>query len=250
MKPLIQYAWNRYSQNGEDGVIEELCRRLKIGPGWFVEFGAWDGRHLSNTYNLLEGAGWSGVYIEGDEGKYKDLLATQRNFPGRLHTICAMVGFEGDNRLDRLLARTPTPRDFDLLSIDIDSYDWQVWERFVDYRPKIVVIESNNQLPPGIKQLHQPPRHHGASFSSFTELGQKKGYTLVSHTGNCFFVVNEMAPAVGLDSVALEHPERLFCYGKYRRELLIEAGRRLLPKRIMNHVFDASLRIKRLRSKR
>ena len=112
MKPLIQYAWNRYSQNGEDGILEELCRRLQIGPGWSVEFGAWDGKNLSNTFNLLEHAGWNAVDIEADERRYQDLLATKRQFPDRLHAICAMVGEEGENRLDRLLQKTPIPPGF------------------------------------------------------------------------------------------------------------------------------------------
>jgi hypothetical protein len=227
-----------------------LCRRLKINPGWFVEFGAWDGKHLSNTYNLLAHAGWSGVYIEGNAQRYQDLLSTQKQFVGRQHTICAMVGWEGENRLDRLLAQTPTPRVFDLLSIDIDSYDWQVWDALVEYQPKIVVIESNNLLPPGVKQLHQPPRHHGASFSSLLELGKSKGYTLTCHTGNCFFVRNELVAGTGLDPVMVEQPGQLFDYGKYRREKVLSWGRKIFPPGVMNHIYSTSLKIKRLRSKR
>jgi hypothetical protein len=247
MKPLIQYAWNRYSQNGEDGIIEELCRRLQIGPGWSVEFGAWDGKSLSNTFNLLEHAGWKAVDIEADEQRYQLLLATKKQFPDRLHAICAMVGYEGENRLDLLLQKTPIPRDFDLLSIDIDSVDWQVWKAVVDYRPKIVVIESNNQLPPGVKQLHAPPRHHGASFSSLVELGNSKGYGLVCHTGNCFFVANEIIAKAGISKEALEHPEILFHHGKYRRERILYWGRRMLPVKIMNIFFKASAKLKDFR---
>lgn len=249
MKPLIQFAWNRYSQNGEDGIIEELCRRLKIGAGWFVEFGAWDGKHLSNTYNLLSRGGWSGVHIEGDPQKYQTLLATQKEFPGRLFTICSMVGWEGDNRLDRLLVQTPIPRDFDLLSIDIDSYDWQVWNAVIEYRPRIVVIENNPVLLPHVMQLHDPPRYCGASFSSLVELGKNKGYTLVCHTGNCIFVRSELVATLELDSMVIQNPEKLFNYGKYRREKLLAAARKVFPLRVMNLIYGTSLKVKRLRSR-
>ena len=47
---LSQFRKNKHSQNGEDGVIAEICHRLAITNGFFVEFGAWDGMHLSNTY--------------------------------------------------------------------------------------------------------------------------------------------------------------------------------------------------------
>jgi fibrillarin-like rRNA methylase len=74
--PLLQYRNNLYSQNGEDGIIRELINRLQIKePNWVCEFGAWDGKHLSNTFALVE-RGWNAVYIEGDPEKFSDLLVT------------------------------------------------------------------------------------------------------------------------------------------------------------------------------
>ena len=65
MSSLINFRKNLYSQDGEDGVIEEIFKRLSINKGTFVEFGAWDGKYLSNTFALLQ-KNWAGVYIEGD----------------------------------------------------------------------------------------------------------------------------------------------------------------------------------------
>jgi hypothetical protein len=43
---------------------------------WCCEFGAWDGRKYSNTYQLIANKGWSGVLIEADPVKFEDLKRT------------------------------------------------------------------------------------------------------------------------------------------------------------------------------
>lgn len=234
---LIDHAHNRYSQNGEDGILEEIFRRLGIAPGWFVEFGAWDGKHLSNAYNLLAHHQWQGVFIEGSPQKFQDLLRTAAEFPGKIHPLCAMVGFEGDGKLDDLLARTPIPKDFELLSIDIDSYDWQVWNALEKYRPKLVVIECNCAIAPGVHSIHNPPASEGASFTALVELGRRKGYTLVCHTGNCFFILNELASALNIDPALLASPEKFFNHAKYRKERLVGCARKILPKKLLGAIF-------------
>ena len=119
---------------------------IGASDGWCVEFGAWDGRHASNTYALISDAGYSAVLIESDPARF---AALQRTHAGRSGVIALrrVVGFEGPDRLDRILAETPVPRDFDLLSIDIDGNDFHVWDAVEDYRPKLVVIEFNPTVP-------------------------------------------------------------------------------------------------------
>ena len=55
---LDNFKKNNYSQNGEDGIIKEITKRLKLDKNpknnWCVEFGAWDGIHGSNTFNLVK----------------------------------------------------------------------------------------------------------------------------------------------------------------------------------------------------
>ena len=55
---LISYAKDYTSQNGEDGIIEKIFNILpslddSTNYRTCVDVGAWDGKHLSNTYSLL-----------------------------------------------------------------------------------------------------------------------------------------------------------------------------------------------------
>ena len=182
-----------HSQNGEDGIIEELLNRLQIKKGWVCEFGAWDGIHLSNTFNLVKTKNFKAVFIEGDQFKYKDLLNTVQRFPN-IVPINAYVDYnDTDNSLDNLLKNTEIPYDFDILSIDIDSYDYHVWRNLKNYNPKIVIIEINSSVNTNNNDyIHQPPRYNGTGFRPTFNLGLEKGYKFVLHTGNMFFIRNDL----------------------------------------------------------
>ena len=205
---LHKYRHNVYSQNGEDGVIKEIMRRLDITSGWFCEFGAWDGKHLSNTFNLLE-HGWKGVYIEGDINRFKDLQTNSAKFKDNLHLICEYVASSGDASLDSLLSSTPIPKDFELLSIDIDSDDYNVWAGLQNYNPLVVIIEILGSLPPDVEKISTPSSPH-SSFKSTVSLGRKKGYHLVAMVGNLFFVRDDIVAKLDLPSAELTAPYSLF----------------------------------------
>jgi len=209
---LSKYRKNLYSQFGEDGVIKEICSRLQLSRGSFVEFGAWDGKHFSNTYHLLEQA-WDGVYIEGDKTKFDDLVYNMQRFQERVTLINAYVEVHGVRSLDHLLSTTKLTGDFELLIIDIDSYDWYVWQSLKNYHPIILIIEINSSIPVGIFQTHRNDHVQGSSFTATVELGKEKGYTPVCHTGNVIFVRNDRVDEIRLPPEELRYPELLFDYG-------------------------------------
>lgn len=204
MKPLFKYRKSVFSQHGEDGIIEEILNRLKISSSsecWAVDVGAWDGKHLSNCFSLIQ-QGWRGVFIEGDQAKFNDLLETVKQHP-QIVPIHAYVDQYNTqpNSLDNLFSKTNLPNDFELLSIDIDSYDSDVWETLENYSAKIVVIETNSNPGPKEKWRHiTPPAgeiSRGTTYASMLEVGDKKGYTLVAYTGNCIFVRNDLKDLIG-----------------------------------------------------
>lgn len=207
---LLAFHRNVYSQNGEDGILAEILRRLGIERGACVDVGANDGRAHSNVLALIE-RGWSGVLIERDPEQYATLRQLRDVHPGRLVTICKAVGFGRDDGLDAVLSETALPSDFDLLNIDIDGYDFQVWCALKTYRPKIVVIEINSSIPLGVEQVHGHGKQ-GASFSAMLALGTRKGYRIACHTGNCLFVRADLFDALGLPAKEAKDPDGLFGY--------------------------------------
>ncbi len=201
-----RYRWNlnprnSASQGGEDGIIAEIFRRLGVEQGRFVEFGAWDGVRYSNTFALVR-RGWQGVAIEGDPDKAAELRRNMEPYPG-VTPVCRYVSLEAEGRLDAILAGTPCPRTFDLLSIDIDGNDYWIWESLREYTPKVVAIEYNpNFTPQERKTIPYDPAHrwggtmfYGASAAALDALGRHKGYSLVAYTRklNLFFVRGELA---------------------------------------------------------
>ncbi len=185
-----KYRKNFFSQNGEDGVIFEILKRLKLKSKekWCCEFGAWDGIHGSNTFNLVKNYNYNAVYIEGDKKKFQDLTKTRKKFK-KIEIFNKFVSHKNKsiNRLDNILKKTKINKDFDILSIDIDSYDLAVWKSLKKYRPKIVIIEINSGILPGIKQMHGKNKI-GNSFTSTVDFAKKNKYQLICHTGNCIFI--------------------------------------------------------------
>jgi len=194
------YAWDATSQGGEDGILERIFDLVPGMDRWCCEFGAWDGRKYSNTYQLIAHKGWSGVLIEADPVKYEDLKGT---YAGNRRAILLnrFVEYGGENVLDNLLAGTPMPVDFDLLSIDIDGNDYQVWASVNRYRPKVVIIEYNQSIPNHVEFVQEanPEICHGNSLLSLTKLAVGKGYQLVAVTDtNAIYVREEFFPLFGI----------------------------------------------------
>lgn len=167
---------------------------------------------MSNTFNLVKNANWKAVYIEGNPEYFDQLLKTCVDY-SLITPVLRMVSsapLSPDN-LDSILSDTSLPADFMLLSIDIDSYDLAIWASLKNYRPKIVVIEVNSHILPGVREWHHE-KERGNSFSSTVEVGRSKGYSLVCHTGNLIFVRDDLVGRLGMEHYQLEFPESLFNY--------------------------------------
>lgn len=172
-----------YSQNGEDGMIAEIFRRIGEGGRTFVEIGVENGKQ-NNTRLLLE-QGWRGVWIEGHPdhaaqaaARMKDAVAS-----GALRIVCAMATPEG---IDGLLEAAGLPEVIDFLSVDIDQNTTHVW-RGLQRRARAVCVEYNASLPAAVA-LEVPyvpggawdgTNWFGGSLKAIERIGAAKGLHLV-----------------------------------------------------------------------
>jgi hypothetical protein len=200
-EPLTRYELRVFSQNGEDGVLAELLRRLGTTSRWFVEFGIENGTE-GNCVFLADVMGWSGLFMEPADDAYEELLRKYSANP-RVRTERAFV--RPDN-VEELFARAGVPAEPDVLSIDVDGNDYWVWEAITEYSPRIVVIEYNAHWPAQARWVQpydpesvwQRTDHQGASLGALRSLGERKGYRLIHTelTGNNAFFVRADVPAV------------------------------------------------------
>jgi hypothetical protein len=195
-KRLESFGFKTYSQNDEDGIIQEIFNRIGTTTRRFIEIGVENGLECNTLKLLLEG--WSGLWLEGSS---QHLASITRRFndiisEGRLSAKQAFVTAENINELI-------ADGDIDLLSIDIDGNDFYVWRTIRAVNPRVVVIEFNAKFRPplSIVQAYRPdnvwPRtdYMGASLEAMVRLGRDLGYSLVGTNivgVNAFFVRNDL----------------------------------------------------------
>lgn len=207
-----------HSQNGEDGVLEYLFTKIPSNK-WSVEFGAWNAKHLSNTFHFIEKHNYHAVLIEGDKSKISDLEKNTAQFKDRVFNINAYVDFQGENTLDNLLKRTPIPFDFDILSIDIDGKDYHVWDAFKEYRPKVVVAEIVMTDKPEVIRVDDKNSNtyewskSGSSIKSMTKLANEKGYALIANIACNAIYVDKKYLSLFFDNEPT--PEQAYTYENF-----------------------------------
>lgn len=185
---LFDHRRDDFSQNGEDGILEKLLEVIGIKNGFFVEFGAWDGKHLSNTHNLYQ-KGWKGCLIEAEEPRFRDLMVSMPD--PEIIKINAIIEESGDNSLDQILEKNSI-KAVDVLSIDIDSDDLRVWESIQSIEPAIVIIEYNPVIPFDTRFINPKGKMYGNSALSITESAAERSYVLVEGTDtNLIFALKE-----------------------------------------------------------
>lgn len=189
---MEQYEKSIYSQQGEDGIIARIFEVIGTDTKVCVDIGAYDGRITSNVM-ALEDAGWRAVKFEG--GEIADTEEAKRN-----GVIKQWV--EPENVVE-LLERWNVPKDFDFLSLDIDSIDYHVLKTMLDagYQPRAMVTEYNGSYGPVLPVVVRYPvdpgklwgDYYGASLAAFYYLLKENGYQLVyceKEGVNAFWVKN------------------------------------------------------------
>lgn len=193
---LLSSGYKVYSQGREDGMLAEIFRRIGATSKRFIEFGVEDGLECNSAFLLVQG--WSGAWIDGSPHCVARARAAFRGYP--IEIVNDSITMENADAMIALLAGDG---ELDLLSIDIDSNDYWIWDAIKAVKPRVVVIEYNATLPPHVRKTiaYDPTfawngtNYFGASLGALEALGHAKGYSLVgcSPAGvNAFFVRNDL----------------------------------------------------------
>jgi len=213
---LVRHGFKVYSQSDEDGIIQEIFKRIGTTNRTFIEFGVETGVECNSVKLLVEG--WSGLWIEAAT---KYAAEIQNHFgpflaQSKLRLSQNLITAENINAV---FAEAGMSGDIDLLSIDIDYNDYWVWKALTAVKPRVVVIEYNATLRPPMSLVvpYDPARmwdgsnYFGASLEALVRLGREKGYRIVgcNYSGaNAFFVRDDVAGSHFLDpATAEEHYE-------------------------------------------
>ncbi|CAM9346017.1 unnamed protein product, partial [Ectocarpus fasciculatus] len=187
---LAAYEEKIYSQNGEDGVLLRILEVIGVRNRDYVEFGVQDGVEC-NSRVLREHLNFTGLMMDG--GNENANINLKREFV----TV--------DNVLE-LFQSYSVPTSFDVLSVDTDLFDWWLLLRILrdgNYRPRVIVVETNPSLGVGISDFRGQfseanalpltvvhphltdlktwdlSRYHGANPAAFQKLGKIFGYEMV-----------------------------------------------------------------------
>jgi hypothetical protein len=139
-KRLLSYGFKVHSQHDEDGIIEEIFRRIGTRDRFFVEFGVGDGLENCSAYLLLKQ--WRGAWIDGSALCYRGILKNMASAIKAGH-LRALYAFITAQNIEELFFSLQVPVEFDFLSIDLDRNDYWIWEAIRKYRPRVVAIEYN-----------------------------------------------------------------------------------------------------------
>jgi len=160
-----------YSQIGQDKWVESILQGKE--NGYFIELGACDGIHYSNTLHFEQTLNWSGICIEPNDHYFKELkknrkcnvsndLVSSRDGVEIDFSICGPVsGIVDENigpftektnivkkttkTLDSILDRFNAPKLIDYLSLDVEGQEYNILKTFPfeKYKFRCMSVEHN-----------------------------------------------------------------------------------------------------------
>src|SRR6202022_4177494 len=126
----------------------------------------------------------SGYWIDGSDSFLPAIKSRKDIERGCLKWLRSSITREN---IEACFENLGVPREFDLLSLDIDQNTYYAWEGLRSFKPRVVVVEYNGSVPANIdwKVVYDPDRqwdgtkNFGASLKALENLGRRLGYRLV-----------------------------------------------------------------------
>lgn len=215
-RPFYEYFRTVYSQFGEDGILEAILKKLNTENNYYVEFGAGNGIHISNTAYLRINKNWNGLLLEGDINKIP--------VDSSINLHHEMV--YSDN-INYLFEKYNVPSKFGLLSVDIDGDDAYVLDE-IDlnrFSPDVIIVEFNPGLPNhiGIKIKEQKSNlsngdlhergYIGCNLRELYNILENKSYKFVTTVSvNAIFVKSELFNLLDIEDLSKEEIMSIHSY--------------------------------------
>jgi hypothetical protein len=198
---LLRHEHRVNSQSGEDGIVREILRRIGTTNRVFAEVGCGDGA-MNNTAFLLS-QGWTGFWIDADD-TFLRTISGRADLPAGC--VKTLVSFVDAANVAPSFAKLGVPKEFDVLSLDVDQNTYYVWEALAGFKPRVVVVEYNAAIPADVEwkvnydaaRAWDRSRNFGAGLKALENLGRRLGYGLVGCTfngANAFFVRSDLTGA-------------------------------------------------------
>lgn len=191
-----------------------LCNALGIEAGYVVDMAASDGVSQSCLLPFFRDPKWAGLAVEMDAQRFKLLCYAYTAFD---NVALAKSRVTPEN-VAHLLLGYEVPTDFDVLNLDIDSYDLSVIEQILKsgFRPKIISMEINEKIPPPLffAVKYDPDWYwkgdhfYGCSATAAADTVEPFGYIIESIQYNNIFFIDAGLARGRFESVRVEKAYR------------------------------------------
>lgn len=209
---LLFHTWSIYSQFGEEGILEEVLKRINIDEGTFVEFSAFHDSCISNV-RFLADRGWRGIFVDVTVDNLKEYRNLNQYIKPLAPILCLeellyfkdianlpQVSFLKDssrgnkNNFLHMVNSHCCDKKVDVLSIDVAGFDDLIFEGMCD-KPAVIIVKAGLFWTPILtKKISEEVAVYGVNqpFTVLMNIAQKQGYTPVCFTGNIIFVRNDL----------------------------------------------------------
>ena len=145
---LDGFGYKVFSQNDEDGIINEIFNRIGTTNKNFIEFGVQDGIEC-NSHLLLD-TGWNGLWIDGNA---EDCEKINSYFKTSIENkeLTILNKFITKDNINELFSLGGYEGEIDFLSVDIDGMDWYILKSILENKtisPRVICVEYNPLIPP------------------------------------------------------------------------------------------------------
>ena len=136
------------SRHLEEEIITEILQKFSQIEPYVVDIGAADGITFSNSFKLISDLGWRGTLIEARPEPTQSLIGHHLGSQARLSIVNAYVN---PPNICELLRGLNVPNQFGFLSLDIDSFEYDLLDEILaQFRPSVICVEVNERFPPNI----------------------------------------------------------------------------------------------------